>query len=66
MRFFLITFNLKGIASLGNISFTNDAFPSKTLITKMVSEQRNNWNESIVVVNIFEFQDEEDYNKFNS
>lgn len=63
MRYFLITFNLKDIASIGNIVLEHPTFPSHSFISRQIAEQYL-YNYEIVIINIFEFKNEEDYNNF--
>lgn len=63
MRYFLITFNIKSLASLGNILIELPTFPSKWYIQKFVCGIMQSSVE-VIVVNIFEFKNEEDYKNF--
>lgn len=64
MRYFLISFNIKGTPSLGSINFCSEAFPSHSYIEEMISKELK-FKSSIVISSIFEFKNEEDYNSYN-
>lgn len=63
MRYFLVTFNLEGLASLGNILIELPTFPSKTYIQKLVHSYIIERKE-VIIVTIFEFKNETDYKSF--
>jgi hypothetical protein len=75
MRYFLISFSLQSIASCGNIALECEIFPSKNYIAQAVQRcmalpgENNNLPDKhkladVIVLNIFEFKNEEDYKDF--
>lgn len=66
IRYFLITFNLKNVASCGNILIEDKMFPSKTHITQVVQSLLPEYvaYNNVVVLNVFEFKTEGDYKNF--
>lgn len=64
MRYFLISFNLKNIASVGNILIEYEFFPSKTKINNAVHEQTGKYGD-VIVQNIFEFKTKKDFEDFD-
>lgn len=64
MRYFLISFNLKNIASVGNLLIEEETFPSTSQINKVV-QSYHSINEEVIILNIFEFKNKQDFQDFD-
>jgi len=66
MRYFLITYyyqdNLKRVK--GNISSYGPQFPQNEDLKKLAAKQLNGKAECVVITNVFEFKNKEDYDNF--
>jgi hypothetical protein len=62
MRYFLISFFAGGMA--GNLHFGTKSFPSHAKIKKDLTRLTKDQNP--VIINIFEFKTEQDYNDFST
>jgi len=60
MRYFLVTFHIKDVNSIGTMALKSEVFPSHSSIKKEVLEVYNMYYE-VVITNFFEFKNEEDY-----
>jgi hypothetical protein len=63
MRYFLITFSIHNVHSVGNLLLSNDKFPSYSMISQTISEERGRATD-VVIENIFEFRTEQDYKDY--
>lgn len=63
MRYFLITFSLSEKFSLGSITLSSVGFFSYEYLLESI-RKINSSVKSVVVVNIFEFKNEDDYNAY--
>ena len=62
-RTFLISFCPKEKLAFGNIIIENKIFPSYKLILKEIKNNSDFIND-IVIINIYEFKNDEDYNNY--
>lgn len=60
MRYFLITFSLKKLHSIGSLLLSSETFPSHQSIEEEVSRQQG-YEVKVVVHGFFEFNNEQDY-----
>lgn len=65
MRYFLITFSLNKIDSIGSLTLACETFPSHSLIEETVSNERK-ITSKVVVHSFYEFKNETDFNSYNS
>lgn len=63
MRYFLVSFTLIDKFSLGAISFSCDKFFNKEYVLEKIKEHAPEVND-ICIINIYEFQNEIDYNNY--
>ena len=63
MRYFLITFNLSGKKIIASLTFEIEKFPSHSYIEEIVNKNMG-YQTSLVILNIFEFKNEEDYKNY--
>ncbi|MEO6304508.1 MAG: hypothetical protein ABIP51_15215 [Bacteroidia bacterium] len=64
MRYFLISFNIVSTPSIGSINFESETFPSHSLIEEKISIERKLVTK-VVIISIFEFKNQFDYNSYN-
>lgn len=65
MRYFLVTFNILNVQSIGSITVECEGFPSHFLLEKMISELRET-ETKIIVLSFFEFKTEEDFKDYRN
>jgi len=65
MRYFLVTFSIQDIASIGSILIEFENFPPQSYIQKEVNIIYKR-NYTIIITSIFEFKNIDDYNSFIS
>lgn len=65
MRYFLFSFNIEHRKSIGSIAFASEKFPSLFEIENYVCEAAKQ-KLTIVLMGIFEFKTEEDYNSYRT
>ena len=64
-RYFLVSFSLKEKLAFGNILLSCENFPSYNYLLKEINKI-DNWINNVVILNIFEFKNKEDYNNYKN